>query len=131
MAGKFISLILAASVAVTGMTGAPAQAGNNDLARALAALAGVVVIGAVIHDANKDKRRAAPQRHARPNYAAHSPYKAQKRHKRQQAIADRAYRQGYIDHQRVVRDRRTTRRAHRRGHNAQYGYSARPQRYGY
>lgn len=133
MAGKIITLILAASVAATGMTAAPARAADRDLALALAALAGVVVVGAAIHDAKKDKRYIAPQRHARPKYGAYRPHKAHKNKKakkRQSVRAERAYRQGYNDHRRDMRDRRSERRVHRRDQRPQYGYSARPYRYG-
>lgn len=133
MSGKLISLVIAAAVAVTGLTAAPAQAGDRDVARALAAIAGIAIVGAVIHDANKDKRRAAPRRNLRPAYGAHRPHRGVKRHHRQQAIADRAYRQGYQDHRHAVRERRAERRDHRRmhrgGHRAPHGYSARPRRY--
>ena len=134
MSGRFISLILAASVAVTGLTAAPAQAGDRDVARALAALAGIAVLGAAIHDAQKNKRYIAPQHYTRPVYGERRHHKAHKRHKRH-AIAERAYWRGYNDHRRLVHerraDRRWERRAHRHDHHGQYGYSARPYRYGY
>ncbi|MCQ0091652.1 hypothetical protein [Roseovarius sp. M141] len=130
MAGKFITLILAASVAVTGMTVTPARAADRDLALGLAALAGIAVLGAAIHDAKRDKRYVAPQRHVQPIFGARRPHKAHKRHKRHNSKADRAYRQGYNDHRREVRDRRAERRQYRRDQRPQYGYSARPYRYG-
>ncbi len=124
MAGKFITLILAASIAVTGLTAAPARAADRDLALALGALVGVAVIGAAIHDAKKkDRRRAAAVQHARPKYGAHRPHKAQKHH------GSRSYQQGYNDHRREMRDRRSEHRGHRRDRRPQYGYSARPYNY--
>ncbi|HEY9038492.1 MAG TPA: hypothetical protein VIN05_06075 [Roseovarius sp.] len=133
MSGKFIALILAASVAATGMTAAPARAADRDLALALGALVGVAILGAAIQDAKKDKRYVAPQRHARPKYGAHHHHrKAHKAHKgkKRNSRVDRAYRQGYNDHRGVVRDRRAERHIQRRDRHPQYGYSARPYRYG-
>ncbi len=129
MAGKFITLILAASVAATGMTAAPARAADRDLALALGALVGVAVIGAAIQDAKKDKRYVAPRRHVRPQYGAHHHRKAHKGKKHNSRV-ERAYRQGYNDHRRVVRQRRADRHIQRRDQRPQYGYSARPYRYG-
>ncbi|WP_113911012.1 hypothetical protein [Roseovarius dicentrarchi] len=124
MAGKFITLILAASVAITGLTAAPARASDRDLALALGALVGVAVIGAAIHDAKKkDRRRAAARQHPRPQYGTqHRSHRAQKQHR------SRSYQQGYDDHRRKVQDRRAHRRMHRRDQRPQYGYSARPYR---
>ncbi|WP_138935671.1 hypothetical protein [Roseovarius arcticus] len=120
MSGKFISFIVAASIAVTGMTAAPAQASDRDLARALAAIAGVAIIGAAVHDSRKDKRHAAPSRYrskksyrAAPRRAYQQPYAYQQR----RPAVERAYRQGVRDQRRVER---------RHGHGQQRGYSARP-----
>ncbi len=125
MAGKFITLILATSIAVTGLTAAPARAADRDLALALGALVGVAVIGAAIHDAKKkDRRRAAAQQHARPKYGAHRPHRAHKQKR------SRGYQQGYNDHRREVQERRSERRSHRRDRRPQYGYSARPFNFG-
>lgn len=128
MAGKFITLILAASVAVTGMTVTPARASDRDVMLGLAALAGIAVLGASINDAKRDNRYVAPQRHVQPIYSSrssHKAHKAHKRHKRHNSKAARAYRQGYNDHRRDVRGYRSDRRVHQ----PQYGYSARPYRY--
>lgn len=70
MSGKFISLVLAASIAVTGLTAAPAQAGNRDVGRLLAALVGVAVVGAVLYDAQRNRRFAAPVHHPKPIYSS-------------------------------------------------------------
>jgi hypothetical protein len=129
MARKFIPLVLAASLAVTGMTAAPAKAGDRDVATALGALAGIAVLGAVIHDAQKDRRHAESRRHVQPNYyvppGQYWGHKYRKHHKRHNHVASRAYRHGYYDHRRVVRDHR----AERRVYDSQYGYSARPHRH--
>ncbi len=147
MSRKFISLIVAASIAVTGMTAAPAQAGENDLARALAAIAGVVIVGAVIQDARKDKRQVAPRYYNNNAFRTHRPYQAERKHvrkherkharknarkhdKHHESAVDRAYRQGYADHRRVVRDRRADRRAQQNQYGGQHRYSARPYAYG-
>jgi hypothetical protein len=52
---KLISTVLAATLAMTSFT-APAQAGDRDTARALAAIAGIAVLGAIINDRNDRKR---------------------------------------------------------------------------
>lgn len=127
MAGKFIALILAASVAATGMTAAPARAADRDLALALGALVGVAIIGAAIQDAKKDKRYVAPRRqYGAHHHHHHRAHKGKKHNSR----VERAYRQGYNDHRRVVRQRRAERHIQRRDLRPQYGYSARPYRYG-
>ncbi|QIE46357.1 hypothetical protein G5B38_12940 [Pseudohalocynthiibacter aestuariivivens] len=116
MSGKFISLILAASLAVTGMTAAPARADDKDIARALAAIAGIAIIGAAIHDNNKSKRRPAPYVSSRNN--GHG-YKAHRAH--------RGHKQAQRQHRRHKQQRRAHRRAH--GYHNGYGqqrYSARP-----
>lgn len=131
MARKFISLIIAASIAVTGLTAAPAQASDRDLARALAAIAGVAIIGAAIHENKKSKRRAAQRQYYQPQY-----YQPKRKHYAQpgQRALDRAYRQGVSDHRNLVRERRHERRSERRAHRRGYDqdqYSARPYRRGY
>ncbi|WP_324753015.1 hypothetical protein [Roseovarius sp. Pro17] len=144
MSRKFISLIVAASIAVTGMTAAPAQAASDrDLARALAAIAGVVIVGAVIQEARKDKRQVAPRYYNNNAYRTYRPYRAEPKHvrkherkhmrkhkrKHHKSAVDRAYRQGYADHRRIVRERRAQRRAPQYQYGDQHRYSARP--YGY
>lgn len=53
----FIALIVISAIAITGFSAAPAQAGQKDLNRALAALAGLAVLGVVIHEVRKDDRK--------------------------------------------------------------------------
>ncbi|SEQ00889.1 hypothetical protein [Thalassovita taeanensis] len=55
MSRKFIATILAASLAITGFSTAPAQAGNDDLAKFLAGAAALVIIGSAIDD-NKNRK---------------------------------------------------------------------------
>ncbi|MEO0633225.1 MAG: hypothetical protein AAFY52_03725 [Pseudomonadota bacterium] len=52
---RFIALVAATAIAITGFSSAPARA-NDDAAAAIAALLGLAVIGAVIADKRKDKR---------------------------------------------------------------------------
>lgn len=141
MSGKFITLIIAASIAVTGMTANPARAGDRDVARALAAIAGIAIIGAAIHDHNKNKRRHDGYVSSRGHgHKAHNPYRHQRkahRQQRRQQELNRAYRQGYKAHRREVQQRRAHRHGYRRaygnGYRQGYGqqrYSARP-RYNY
>lgn len=77
MSAKFIAFILSAATAIT-FTAAPARADGEDLARALAAIAGIAIIGKVIHDSRKDDddqvtyyQPSYPQNHQPP--AWHTP----------------------------------------------------------
>ena len=54
---KFIATIAAASILITGFAAAPARANQDDLGRALAALLGVAIVGAVIHENKKKKKQ--------------------------------------------------------------------------
>jgi hypothetical protein len=54
---QFIGAIAAAAIAITGFTAAPARAGDDEVGAALAALLGLAIVGAVIHDKKKDKKR--------------------------------------------------------------------------
>lgn len=54
---KFIATIAAASILITGFAAAPARADQDDVGKALAAILGIAIVGAVIHDKNKDKKR--------------------------------------------------------------------------
>lgn len=71
---KFITTIAAASVALTALGAVPAFADNDrDLARALAAILGVAVVGSIIHDTNKKKRVHHSQHHYQPQYTPPRP----------------------------------------------------------
>ena len=132
MSGKFIALIVAASIAVTGMTAAPARADNNDLVKALAAVAAVAVIGTAIHENKKSKRRKAEAVARQQHYTHRQPHRghahANRHHPNKQAkrraANQRAYDRGYHDHQRQVQQRRAQR--HHQGYG-QDRYSARRQ----
>lgn len=67
---RFIATIAAASIAITALGAAPARADNKDLARALAAIAGIAIVGKIIHDKKKDKERAATRKYPAPVYEA-------------------------------------------------------------
>lgn len=62
---KFISLIAGASILITGFAAAPARAGDDDVARALAAIVGIAIIGAAINDSRRDDRTQPVIRHGR------------------------------------------------------------------
>ena len=53
---RFISAVAALAIVVTGFSVAPARAGDDEAAAAIAALLGLAVIGAVIADKRKDKK---------------------------------------------------------------------------
>ncbi|KIN63102.1 hypothetical protein Z946_1965 [Sulfitobacter noctilucicola] len=66
---RFISTIAAASIALTALGSTSAFAGERERANALAAILGVAVVGALIHqNRKKDKRHVEVQRPA-PSYA--------------------------------------------------------------
>lgn len=56
MSRKFIASILAASIAVTGISAAPAQASDDDLFRFLAGATALVIIGKAINGDNDHRR---------------------------------------------------------------------------
>lgn len=64
---KFIATIVAAALAVTALGSAPARA-DDDLLRGLAAIAGIAIVGKVIHDRNK--RKSAQHSVTRNTYKA-------------------------------------------------------------
>lgn len=74
MHSKFIATVTAASIFITGFAAAPARANQEDVGRALAALLGVAIIGAVIHDSKKDKKAQA-RVHKQPRQQVHTPVK--------------------------------------------------------
>lgn len=51
---KFIALIIATAVAVTGLSAAPARADENDLVKFLAGFAALAIIGSAIHNRDRD-----------------------------------------------------------------------------
>ncbi|HKL45554.1 MAG TPA: hypothetical protein VJ906_04870 [Roseovarius sp.] len=66
---KFIAAILASAMAITGMTTAPARAGN-DTAKIIAGAAALAIIGAAVADSRSNRNvtvyRTQPQRYQRP-----------------------------------------------------------------
>jgi hypothetical protein len=68
---KFIAVVLAVSISITALSARAASAGDKDLARFLAGLAGLAVIGAIIHEENKDRNTVATT-----SRTYHQPYKA-------------------------------------------------------
>ena len=56
---KFIAAVVAAAMLITGLSAAPARADSDDLARALAAIAGLAIVGTVIKNRNdrRDEKR--------------------------------------------------------------------------
>ena len=68
---KFISAVVGLSILITASGAAPARADSKDTGRALAAILGLAIVGAVIADSNKDKKRAKavhPQPRVRSNH---------------------------------------------------------------
>lgn len=54
---QFIGLVTAAAIAITGFTAVPARAGEDEVGAAIAALLGLAIVGAVIHEKKKDKKK--------------------------------------------------------------------------
>ncbi|MYM55511.1 hypothetical protein [Thalassovita mangrovi] len=83
MSRKFIATVLAASLAVTSISAAPARAGEDDLVKLLAGATALFIIGKAIND--KPARAAAPQSrnydYTRPEYTR--PYDGDRRHEYQ------------------------------------------------
>ncbi len=74
---KFMATIAAVSIAITGFSTAPAQADPDDVGRALAAVLGIAIVGAVIHDKKKDKKHVrhvqpAPRYKVKPHHRVHN-----------------------------------------------------------
>lgn len=67
---KFIATVIAAALTVTSIGAAPARADNADLLRALAAIAGVVVVGKVIQDRNERRNEYTYKPVTRQTYIA-------------------------------------------------------------
>jgi len=59
---KFITLVVAASLAVTGLSAAPARADAEDAAKVIAGVAALAILGAAIADAKDDKDRVTRNR---------------------------------------------------------------------
>lgn len=59
---KFITLIIAASLAVTGLSAAPARADAEDAAKVIAGVAALAILGAAIADAKDDNDRVTRNR---------------------------------------------------------------------
>lgn len=57
MSRKFISVIVAASIAVTALTAPQAQAGNRELNRFLAGVAAIAIIGAIANEKSSSQAR--------------------------------------------------------------------------
>ena len=53
---RFIAVVAAVAISVTGITAAPARAGNDDAGKALAALLGLAIVGAIIADQRNDRK---------------------------------------------------------------------------
>ncbi|WP_299027153.1 hypothetical protein [uncultured Sulfitobacter sp.] len=68
---RFIGTVTAAALAMTAFTAAPAFADNDRTARTIATILGLAAVGAIIHENNKDKKRAR-QTHAKPVRKQHS-----------------------------------------------------------
>lgn len=76
---QFIAAVLAAAVAVTGMTAAPARA-DNDAAKVIAGVAALAVLGAAMSDARHRDRPKVIYR-SPPAYGHNKHYTKQRHHK--------------------------------------------------
>ena len=64
MSRKFIASIMAASMAITGFSAAPARADGNDLARLLAGATALVIIGRALEDDHSSSRHYRYDEHS-------------------------------------------------------------------
>ncbi len=63
---RFISTILAAAMTVTAIGASPARADSEDVAKALAAIAGIAILGKIISDSRDDDKRVVKKQVHRP-----------------------------------------------------------------
>ncbi len=73
---KVIAGIVTLSILITASSAAPARADQDDVGRALAAILGLAIVGAVIADSKKDKREKVvvhpqPKRHVKKHPQPH------------------------------------------------------------
>lgn len=71
---KFIALIIASAIAVTGLTAAPARA-DEDAARVIAGLAALALLGAALRDRDDDAGGHVARPHRPPAVAGPMPYR--------------------------------------------------------
>ncbi|EDM72713.1 hypothetical protein RAZWK3B_00795 [Roseobacter sp. AzwK-3b] len=98
----FIATILAASLAVTSFTAAPARA-DNDAAKIIAGVAALAIIGAAVADSrNNDRGKVYGYGHAKPHHKGYKPHVAQNRYNHAGVIpfrnAHQPQRHGYYGH---------------------------------
>jgi hypothetical protein len=82
---KFIGIVAATAIAVTALGASPAFADDRDNARLLAALLGLAVVGKIIHDNQKDRKRSRYEAPHRPQ-----PDRTQRRYYPDQVARPRA-----------------------------------------
>ena len=83
---KFIATILAASIAITGFTAAPARADSDDYVKVIAGIAALAVIGSVIADKDDDHKVSRKyynthNYYGKPHYKKKHKKKYKKKHK--------------------------------------------------
>lgn len=77
---KFIATVTAASIALTALGAVPAFADNYRAERALAAILGLAVVGAIVHENRKDKKKQPVQVHGKPKHHGHQGHHGHKNH---------------------------------------------------
>lgn len=70
---KFIALIIATAVAITGLSSVPALADDRDAGRIFAGLAALAILGAVI-ESNRDNNKPTVSQSAQPRYSHRPTY---------------------------------------------------------
>ncbi len=91
---RFIAIILATAVAITGLTAAPARADNDRLLKILGGVAAVAIIGAAIKEA-KDNDKVARRY---PYYNTHRPQTRHRQHKHHRYHKSHGYRGHHKHH---------------------------------
>ncbi|MEB8388192.1 hypothetical protein OO012_13215 [Rhodobacteraceae bacterium KMM 6894] len=130
MFSKCISLIVGAAMAITSFTAAPASAGDKDLARALAAIAGVALIGAAVsNSSNRNNGHVSARGNHNNGYyqqPRHAPQKVYRNgHQQRRAIATRSYHKGYNDRRAQVQQHRAQKHYSAQKHNRAHDRQAR------
>lgn len=74
MSIRYIATVLITAAAIAGASALPARAGNDDVGKVIAGVAGVIVLGTILNELSDHDRDKAHRHHDRPRYG-HPPRK--------------------------------------------------------
>ncbi len=120
---KFIATILAASIAITGFTAAPAQADSNDYVKVIAGIAALAIIGSAIADKDDDDHKVSRKHYNTYNYYGEPHYKKKykKSHKRKNKHYSKKHKKSYYGHKKYNHKKSYKKYGHKKSHYGQ-GY---------